>query len=409
MLSKFLQERSPTKEDRDVETGEKGYLLITEQANNCEDDQESSYGSVRSLSATTTQNGPVRNIRFQVVVWYIGPVDVVLGKVDMKFRVTIFWNAPSHLAPTEEVGYGMHNPWHRKVWAMHGRQRAYERNLSTTMDQGSRLVYVPPVSILNAVDLETMGDAEVCLIDEKAQLMKWSCLYKASLLQDNLQVSSFPHDEHDLVVRLGILKHRQPHKRWDRNRWKLALATEDDTSETIRIPHGLIVDHVKVPGFSYTGDLDFEFVPLNYGVQGTDDTTSDQCLQVKLHVHRDSSYYDRNIIPLLAMLNVVAVSTLSLEARRFSPRGQMILATSFVEIGIRMTVDSRLPLVGYQIKIQVVLNNFFYGLLFLGLESSVVYALSQNHGVDCVWIDHAAVIAELLHLVTVLMWYYCLC
>ena len=109
------------------------------------------------------------------------------------------------------------------------------------------------------------------------------------------------------------------------------------------------------------------------------------------------------------MLNVVAVSTLSLEARRFSPRGQMILATSFVEIGIRMTVDSRLPLVGYQIKIQVVLNNFFYGLLFLGLESSVVYALSQNHGVDCVGIDHAAVIAELLHLVTVLMWYYCLC
>lgn len=56
-------------------------------------------------------------IRFQVVIWHIGPVDAVLSKVDMRFRVTIFWNA--RCEPTEhdkeEVGYGMYNPHHKKV------------------------------------------------------------------------------------------------------------------------------------------------------------------------------------------------------------------------------------------------------------------------------------------------------
>jgi hypothetical protein len=358
------------------------------------------------LEYGTVQDESVRKIRFQVVVWYVGPVDVVLGKVEMKFRVTIYWNTPSHLAPTDHVGYGLDNPWHKKVWTMHGRQRAFERNLSSIMDQDSRLVYVPPVSILNAVDLETVGDPEVCLIDETAQLMKWTCLYKASLLQDNIQVSNFPHDGHDLVLRLGVLKHRQAHKRWDRNRWKLALATAEDTLDTIHTPHGLIVDHVKVPGFSYMGGLEFEFVPLHYGIQ-EEGYAQDQCLQVKLRVNRDASYYNCNIIPLLAMLNFVAVSTLTLDASSFGARGEMILATSFVEIGIRMTVDSRLPLVGYQIKIQVVLNNFFYGLIFLGLESSLVYVVNQQYGIDTTLIDRAAVILELVHLLIALAYYYC--
>ncbi|KAI2494729.1 hypothetical protein MHU86_19817 [Fragilaria crotonensis] len=359
-----------------------------------------------STNYASTQDPAIHKIRFQVVVWYVGPVDVVLGKVEMKFRVTIFWNTPTNFSRSDPVGYGLDNPWHKKVWAMHGRQRAFERNLSRIMDQGSRLVYVPPVSILNAVDLETVGDAEVCLIDEKIQLMKWTCLYKASLLQDDLQVPNFPHDEHDLVMRFGILKHRQPNKRWDRRKWKLALATVEDTLDTIHTPHGLIVDHVKVPGFSYTGGLKFEFVPLRYGMQGKD-AAEDQCLQVKLRVHRDSSYYNCNIIPLLAMLNVVALSTMALDAEHFGSRGEMILATSFVEIGIRMTVDSRLPLVGYQIKIQVVLNHFFYGLVFLGLESSLVYVLHEKYGVDTSWIDRGAVMLELLHLLIALVYYYC--
>lgn len=204
---------------------------------------------------------------------------------------------------------------------MYGRQRAYERELKDVIE-GERIVYVPPVSILNAVDFEVLGEPEVCLISRSKMLMKWSCLYKASLTQDHLRVQHFPHDSHDLVLRLGILKHRQNRKRWDRRKWTIGLATADDTQDTIRVPHGLVVDHVLVPGFSYRkGALKFEIVPMEFGGE-TEDMTPDQCLQVKLRVNRDSSYYDRNIIPLLAGLNIVAISCIALEARKFGARGK---------------------------------------------------------------------------------------
>ena len=83
----------------------------------------------------------------------------------------------------------------------------------------------------------------------------------------------------------------------------------------------------------------------------------------------------------------------------------MILATAFVEIGIRMTVDSRLPVVGYQIKMQWVLNNFFFGLLFLVGESSIAYLLNE-YGYEAVGlVDQCAALAEFLHMLFVLFIY----
>jgi hypothetical protein len=346
----------------------------------------------------------IRRIRFQVVVWYIGAPDEVHGRVEMKFRVTVFWNAP--LDKDERVGYGMNNPFHRRVWKMHGRQRAYESSLNE-VGEGERIVYVPPVSILNAVDFDVLGDAEVCRLNTEDNLMKWSALYRASLLQDNMNVGDFPHDTHGLVLRLGILKHRQRRKRWDKRIWKLDLATRDDTEDSIDTPHGTIVDHVKVPGFKHGNNgLEFEFLPLQFGAEN-DPLGRDECLQVKLRVTRESTYFDRNIIPLLACLNTVAVSTLALRAREFGARGQMILATSFVEIGVRMTVDSRLPVVGYQIKMQFVLNNFFFGLMFLVLESSMVYLLEDAGYIhSAIHYDRVAAILEVSHMLFTLFIYY---
>mgnify|MGYP002810450642 CR=1 FL=1 len=37
---------------------------------------------------------------------------------------------------------------------------------------------------------------------------------------------------------------------------------------------------------------------------------------------------------------------------------------AFVEIGIRMTADSHLPSVGYEIRLQRILNEFFCVLMF---------------------------------------------
>ena len=93
------------------------------------------------------------------MIWYVGRPDEVLGKVEMKFRVTIFWNSPEEELD-EEVGYGMNNPYHKKVWKMHGRQRAYHSEL-TDVAATDRIVYVPPVSILNAVDFDVLGEPEV--------------------------------------------------------------------------------------------------------------------------------------------------------------------------------------------------------------------------------------------------------
>ena len=114
---------------------------------------------------------------------------------------------------------------------------------------------------------------------------------------------------------------------------------------------------------------------MKYGPETNDE---DECLQVKLHVRRDSGYYDNNIIPLLAMLNVAGVATLTLEPLEFGSRGEIILAIAFVSIGLRLSVDTKLPNVAYTIKMQTILNRFFYTLLVLHMESSLVYYLAKR-------------------------------
>ena len=77
---------------------------------------------------------------------------------------------------------------------------------------------------------------------KKSRLMQFSCMYRAKLLQDKeiMNVSQFPHDSLDLIIKLGILHQRQPGGKWDRRKWKLGLATESDTRGSIRVPYGLL-------------------------------------------------------------------------------------------------------------------------------------------------------------------------
>lgn len=56
----------------------------------------------------------------------------------------------------------------------------------------------------------------------------------------------------------------------------------------------------------------------------------------------------------------------------------MSLNIAFVEVGLRMSLDSKLPSVGYQIKLQRILNFFFYSILSIVLESSVLRFLIEN-------------------------------
>jgi len=204
------------------------------------------------------------------------------------------------------------------------------------------------------------------------------------------------------------MKHRQPGRRWDRRKWKLGLATEQDVQDTIRIPHGLVVDHVQVPEFSFdhTKDLSFEIIPLKYG---PDEMDNDECLQVKLHVRRDSGYYDNNILPLLAMLNISGVVTLTLEPLEFGSRGEILTAIAFVSIGLRLSVDTKLPNVAYTIKMQTILNRFFYTLLVLHMESSLVYYLASRRGwplEDTAKINNGTMIWSLIYTIALCVNYF---
>ncbi|KAG7339885.1 hypothetical protein IV203_024935 [Nitzschia inconspicua] len=61
----------------------------------------------------------------------------------------------------------------------------------------------------------------------------------------------FPHDLHHVQLKLGILSHRSKNRTSDSTAWKLALATEADSQYSRRIPYGMIVDQVKIPGLAF--------------------------------------------------------------------------------------------------------------------------------------------------------------
>jgi hypothetical protein len=354
---------------------------------------QSSYVNYNSSSGLLVPS-PLNTIRFQVVVWNIGKVDVVEARVPVTFRVTLFWNdvasirssrASSNTLDVDDAESVKSGPSIR--WEMNGRQSAILKEVTNEADT----VSIPPISLLNVVTFDTIGAPEVDLLREDSGLWRWTCMYRATLIQEHWRVDAFPHDSHDICLKLAILAHRKPGQQWDKRCWKLDLATEKDTQGSTRIPHGLVVDDMNIPEFSYNEKkgLDFAFLPLNHGPGGgTYGNEEEQCLTVKLRVHRNSYYYDRNVVPLLGMLNLVAITITALGSDEFFERALLTLNIAFVEISIRMTTDKHLPSVAYQIKLQRLLNEYFFGLLFLVLESNLVYELHRSgYGHFNTWID----------------------
>ena len=371
--------------------------------------------SQQQLQACPTTTQSKNTIRFQVVVWYIGKIDMVQGRVPMTFRVTLFWNDRSDEVDDEFETESVSSKGSGAVWKMQGRQRAFQQEImkETNANNATTLVReipVPAVSILNVVSFDIVGSPEVSMLREDTKLMRWTCMYKATLVQEHWRVDSFPHDDHDIALKLAILTNRLGGQEWDRNVWELSLATEQDSQGSTRIPHGLVVDQMTIPEFMFDKDqgLLFDFVPLNHGQVGGGglETKSDVCLEVKLTVLRDSGYYDNNIIPLVALLNLVAISTLFLEPIDFFQRALLTLNIAFVEIGIRMTTDSHLPKVGYQIKLQKILNEYFCGLLLLVLEGNLVYELHRAGSKHTIYVDACAAILALAHNIYTISYYY---
>jgi hypothetical protein len=399
-------------DDGDFERAREGHSLVVEQDEESQplvqtNDSDIDYGS-------SSQNQPAE-LRFQIVIWYIGAVDVCQGHVPMRFRITLFWNdnqpSPVRQARSKSVNEesGAGDPHPSSEWVMKGRQRASRIDLQGREAATFETIDVPPVSILNAVSFQVIGEPEVCMLSSRDRLMRWSCMYSAVLFQaDHMRVDAFPHDKHDLKLNIGILAHRALHARWDSHVYKLALATEHDSQGSTKVPHGLVVEHVTIPDFYYDKQaLSFSFVPLRYG--SSKYAAKDCYLQVELPVYRLSGHYDRSIMPILALLNVVAITCLPRNFASATASTETMLSIAFVQVGIRLTIDSRLPSVGYQIKMQKVLNQCFWLLCGLVLESNLIFFLVTKRGWQIATtdqIDWAVAGLALLYTVYILILYY---
>ena len=484
-------------------------------------DSTTNSGKNANVVENGNTNSNINTIRFQVVIWNIGKLDVVTGQAPITFRVSLFWNDVQPTLPVhndddddyeetdddctveEDDGNeddeeeedddggrdilsmdessitstrgGDHRgndvsmanntrrgslrsirsvattattrttttttPSMMTAWKMHGRSKAIQQDIgglpafqssshvqqsqdSQSQSQGQgigrhgpSIIEVPPLSILNVATFETIGGAEIDMLCPERRLFRWTAMYRATVLQKDVGVENFPHDMHDVEIKLAILSQRSLGRQWDSRFWKLDLATEDDSQYSTRVPYGLIVDQVKIPGFAYNKDrgLQFDFVPLNHGSPGnsnhnqsisssggrsscrrfTTTTTTinnnknnhrsshdDEYLRVSVTVLRESGYYDQNIVPLVALLNVVAVSVLTFQDTEFFYRALITLNIAFVEMSIRIQADGHLPSVGYQIKLQRLLNEWFVILMSLVLEGMLVYVLVTYFNVD---------------------------
>lgn len=125
-------------------------------------------------------------------------------RVSMKFRVTLFWNDPppemdddddDDIATIEEDDDGVAKPkWNKRktkrsqsIWSMSGRSTAYEKKISEGTSP-VEMIDVPPISIVNADSFDIIGSPEVQLLREDSRLMRWSCMYRAQLHQNEISV-----------------------------------------------------------------------------------------------------------------------------------------------------------------------------------------------------------------------------
>jgi len=301
---------------------------------------------------------------------------------------------------------------------MEGRQRAYRKEwnhqseASTSTAIVREVIDVPPVSILNAVEFEMVDEPDITMVNVQSRGMRWTCMYNATLFQgDHLSVKDFPHDEHQIKLKLGILAHRIQGGRWDHNLHKLGLAREEDSLGSTRVPHGLVVEHCHIPDFGFDpSDLCFRFLPLSYGGRKVADAERDVYLEVMLPCHRQSGHYDSSIFPMLFMLNVIAISCLTRNFGSASAATEIMLSIAFVQVGIRLTLDSRLPSVGYQIKMQKVMNGCFWLLCGLVLESNIVFFLVKKRGWEVATtdkIDLASGCVALVYNIYIALVYFC--
>ena len=136
------------------------------------------YAPVKGIDGTAN----LKSIRFQVVIWHIGTIDVQTGFVKVRFRLTLFWTDDAKKDVTSPSKANK-NIQPDTVWEMAGRQRAHLKTWDKQESMVKEMIDVPPVSILNAVEFETVDAPEITMTNTQTRSMRWTCMYSATLFQ----------------------------------------------------------------------------------------------------------------------------------------------------------------------------------------------------------------------------------
>jgi len=322
-------------------------------------------------AAPTDQIPPTDQIRFKLNIRQVGHVDEVQKMIcDVQFRLTVFWN--DNNADNDEFWKDRENERiefvdnHFKLpdlpFKMDGRRKAVLKQ-----EGGPDVtIYVPQLALRNCSTFQEVGKPEFHVRQTKPnKLCRWTCEYNASLHQRGFDVKDFPYDVHDIILDVGISVYAGLLS-YPVATLRLGPATAEDNERIDGASYGKIEEHVTVPGF-HLNEV-FEAPKVHEALDGFT-----RSIWFKMEVCRDHTYYNRNVMTPLLFLHVVAALSLVLPIEEIRGRLAILFAVAFTEIGLRLSLDARLPKVAGKILIQTMVNSLFYTLLLLAVESNLLY------------------------------------
>ena len=273
------------------------------------------------------------------------------GSVHCKFRVTLWWEAAELAVDgADDNGAG---------WAM----VAGKRDRAGALANAGATVDVPPLSIMNAIDMSTEGAPQVThLHGVRRGLMRWTCMYKTTLTLQDSSLFLYPFDSHEITIKYAITF----------GPFQDALvqpATEDQqqraASQRRLPPFGHIEGACRLSGF-LIGQFGVDAISEDLGRFG-----------VVMEVHRRSQYFTATVIPQINLLLFLGCLAFVVPISHGSARMTMTMSTMFALAALRVSIDKILPK-DQVVLLQHYLDNVFFSLSMVATSQAVNFALFEQ-------------------------------
>ena len=356
-------------------------------------------------------------VRLKLVLWGLYEVSLVTGTFGAKFRITLFWSPKSDLSKVPIKNS------RSEVW----KASRDEASLTITDEATGEVLRIdeeiPPISLLNAKVFSVDGKAEVHAIQPQPggrYLMRWTCMYTATLTQSNLFQSpergglvSFPYDSHVVEIQLGVqfgcvpcgvcigtLNERRtrvracacpPHMvlRLSAHLSSAVAARRRPFRDVVMGPAldtdlvnsrkgqpawGHIEKIVALPEF----ELDELQLKFEQGELGGQDVAPDVVRHIyKFKMWRKHFYFQANILVLNAVLSLMSFACFALTPKELPARLSAAFSLLFGIVSLRFVVNTDLPRLEFNTFIQKQLNLSIYILFGIVFESSVMYIITR--------------------------------